>query len=213
MIPAVRWLKFNEIKARAERVLEKFHASRELPIPVDDIVDVGLGIDIFPLPGLRVSFDFDAFLSNDLMRICVDEYVYTHYENRYRFTLAHEIGHLCLHDYVYKACPITCVDDFHRFNEALDAEQKRKMEWQANRFAGYLLAPDSHVISCWDRCRPALRAMTAEAKEHGFRPEEYRDMLVETAGERMCPDFEVSAESMKFRLFTALDDHVLSLPP
>ncbi len=213
MIPRLRWLKPHEIKAQAEGVLDRFHPSRELPIPVEQIVDVGLAIDIIPLPELRAGFDFDAFISNDLTSIYVDEYVCEHYENRYRFTLSHELGHLCLHDYLYKAYTIASVDDFHQFNEALDAKQKADMEWQANRFAGYLLAPDSQIVSSWNALWSALKEMIAEAERHGFREQDYRDKALEAASERMCEDFQVSADCMKRRLLTALDDGVLQLTP
>ena len=211
IIPPIKWLKPYEIRARAEALLDRTHPSRGLPVPVEDIAEEEFGLNIIPLPGLKTSFDFDAFLSNDLSSIYVDEYVYEHYENRYRFTLAHELGHLYLHDYVYRSFTISSLDDFHRFNEELEPKQKNDMEWQANRFAGYLLAPDSQIALHWKGVQSELAAMIAEAERQGFGPTEYRDLVFEAAAERMCRDFEVSAESMKLRLLTASDDGFIQL--
>lgn len=212
IIPKLRWLRPREIRAKAESFLDRHHPSRELPIPIEDIADAGLDLDIIPLPGLKDNFESDAFLSNDLTSIYVDEYVYEHYENRYRFTLCHELGHLWLHDYIYKACDIRNVDDFHRFNEALDPKQKSDMETQANMFAGYVLAPDTQVVSNWKDVQQVLCGMIAEAKQQGFEAQDYEDNLLEAASERLCGAFQVSSKSMKLRLLTAVRDKILSLP-
>jgi Zn-dependent peptidase ImmA (M78 family) len=213
IVPPIKWLKPPEIRARAEVVLDRFHPSHDLPVPVEELVDVHLELDIIPLVGLKAGFDFDAFLSNDLTSIYVDEYVYEQRESRYRFTLAHELGHVELHDYIYQSCEIGSVDDFRRFNDALGPKHKADMEWQANHFAGYLLAPDAQVLALWNDLWPELREKAAEAERHGFEPHQYRDVLLEAAAARMCEEFSVSPECMKLRLLTAVRDGVFVLPP
>jgi len=43
-----------------------------VPVPIEEIVEFGLGINIIPLPGLHVSHEIDGFLSADMTEISVD---------------------------------------------------------------------------------------------------------------------------------------------
>jgi len=56
-----------------------------------------------------------------------------------RFVMAHEIGHLILHDFDAKA--------FSRTDQRVIKEFVKEMgaEWQANIFAGYFLLPDDEI--------------------------------------------------------------------
>lgn len=71
----------------------------KVPVPIIEIVELDLGIDVNPIAGLQSRCDLDAFLERDLSTICIDHdlYMETRQENRLRFTLAHELGHLVLH--------------------------------------------------------------------------------------------------------------------
>ncbi len=59
-----------------------------------------------------------------------------------RFIIAHEVGHLILHDHHAKAFSNN-PDDRIRF-----AEKEYSAEWQANTFASYFLVPD-HVMAAF----------------------------------------------------------------
>lgn len=61
-----------------------------------------MNIDIIPLPGLHQSLEVDGFTQSDLSSIYVDEFVYKSRPGRYRFTLAHEVGHIVLHNDIYQ---------------------------------------------------------------------------------------------------------------
>lgn len=86
-----------EIQARAEALLEEHHPSRAAPIPVEAIVEFGLRLDLVPVPGLVEARGINGYLSSDRSPIFVDEHLFRNVETRYRFTLAHEVGHLVLH--------------------------------------------------------------------------------------------------------------------
>lgn len=67
--------------------------------------------------------------------------------HRRNFTLAHEIGHLCLHrDFLSKH-----LGDFQEYDERMVAtfpdEIVKRMEMQANFFASYLLMPQSRFMN------------------------------------------------------------------
>lgn len=61
-----------------------------------------------------------------------------------RFIVAHELGHLVLHDHHAKAFSN---DPAQRIKFA---EREYSAEWQANTFAYYFLIPDHLVIALWD---------------------------------------------------------------
>lgn len=54
----------------------------------------------------------------------------THHPNRQRYTMAHELGHFCLHRYAVKE-----FKDHIFFR----ASASNRMEWEANEFAGQIL--------------------------------------------------------------------------
>ena len=68
----------------------------QIPVDVEKLVDVILKINVIPIPSLYRSYEIDAFISNDFKKIYVDEYLYINLESQYRFTLAHELGHMVL---------------------------------------------------------------------------------------------------------------------
>ena len=210
--PKVEWLKLSTIRERAEAFLSKHHPSRELPIPIDNIVDVKLRMDIVPLSDLKRNLGWDGFLSISLRAIHVDEYCLLHRPTRYNFTLAHEVGHLELHRAIYSSCAIKNLDDYKAFDAALDESQKMWMDWQASRFAGYILVPEAELRRAWAEIEPELTAMVREAKEHNFTPDDYKSYLCEAAGAELCEQFAVSETAMKVRIETAFDDRSLILP-
>ncbi len=67
---------------------------------------------IIPIPGLKAEVGVDAFLASDLGSISVDEDVMTHFEFRYRFSLAHELGHHWIHDDLYQSVKVQTVTDW-----------------------------------------------------------------------------------------------------
>jgi len=73
-------------------------------VNVEHIIEHSLGLDIIPVHGIRKFEKIDAYLKSDRSAIVVDieQYmdVQNRYENRLRFSFAHEIGHYVLHEYV-----------------------------------------------------------------------------------------------------------------
>ena len=51
---------YNQLRAAAEAFLKRYHASRKIPIPIEQIIEFQMGLDIVPLPGLLEAYDVDA---------------------------------------------------------------------------------------------------------------------------------------------------------
>src|SRR4030042_6830436 len=83
----------------------QYWPSALLPVNVEWIIENGLMMDIIPEHGIRQYAKIDAYLRTDFSGIVVDIEQYMdqrgRYENRLRFSFAHEIGHFILHRYIY----------------------------------------------------------------------------------------------------------------
>ena len=102
-----------------------------LPVPVDDWIEGPLGIrfGITDLSHLGANVVGAAFLKD--REILISEAVVPQ-EARYRFTCAHELGHLVLHENVRNTFQETDTGRFSRF---------QPYERQADRFAAAFLMP------------------------------------------------------------------------
>ena len=135
----------EQINSVAESFLDRYSPSKTIPIQIEEIIELQLQLDIIPVPGLKDSFekvgDIDAFISSDFRSITVDEYIQEHRNSRYRFTLAHEIGHMLLHGYLYSQFKFNSIADWTAAIKEMPIEERSRVEWQADEFAGRLLVP------------------------------------------------------------------------
>ncbi len=142
----VPYLHYEDLRAKADDFLAEFHPSSEVPIPIEEIVEFQLGMNIFPLPGIKDLLDIDGFISSDLTVITVDEYIYNRFENRYRFTLAHEVGHVWMHKDVFEKADINNIEGWKEFVTEIPEKQHNALEYQANCFAGLILVPHGSLM-------------------------------------------------------------------
>ena len=181
----------SHIKRAAEKFLQKHHPEDTYPIPIEDIIEFQLGLDIIPLDGLHRIIDTDGFISSDLKSISVEEYVYKNRAGRYRFTLAHEIGHLILHENVYSQCRFKTTREWKKFIENFPEKEYSWLEWQANEFAGLVLVPSHHLKKRLLYHIRQLKALKIENDE----------VILDRAIEFLSKDFVVSAEVIRRRLY------------
>ena len=142
-----------DLAARAESFLAEHNPDRKIPVPIESIVESQFKMDIVPVPGLR-NFDVDAYLSQDQQEIWVDEYVYENRENRYRFSLAHELAHRILHGELWKNFTFDDVEGWvHGIKNLIGNKEYGLLEWQANFLAGIVLAPTVELGEVFDETR------------------------------------------------------------
>lgn len=134
-------LNYEQVRASANDFLGRFNPSGVIPIPIESIVEFALKINIVPIPGLLRALETDGFISSDFKTISVDQFVLEQRERRYRFTLAHEIGHLWLHKEVFAELEIKTVNDWKKYQSDVDTEAYGWLEWQAYSFGGLVLVP------------------------------------------------------------------------
>lgn len=97
------YLRRAQIWEKADALRSRFPSCATLPVPVLDLAEFDLGLELVPKAGLRQAGDIEALLLGDLKTIFVDRdaFLDPRSENRLRFSVAHELGHLILHANVY----------------------------------------------------------------------------------------------------------------
>jgi Zn-dependent peptidase ImmA (M78 family) len=138
----VPYLPDDAIRYAAAEFLARHHSPCTIPAPIEQIVDFDFGIDIVPIPGMHRSYDIDSMLSKDLQQICVDTAVFENFPGRYRFSLAHEVGHRQLHADFYSQLAFRDIADWkNAVSSEISEKDYGKLEFQANTFAGLILVP------------------------------------------------------------------------
>jgi Zn-dependent peptidase ImmA (M78 family) len=131
--------------AIAERVevFRKDFWNNNIPVEIEDIIELRLKMDVIPVPGFLKFANMDALIASDWKHIYVDknEYLDDHHYNRLRFSLAHEIGHFSMHKEIYSQFQIKDIEDYYKLYKNIPERQYWYLESQANKFASYLLVP------------------------------------------------------------------------
>jgi Zn-dependent peptidase ImmA (M78 family) len=183
----------EDIARIAASFLTKHHPSGTIPVPIEKIVDNALKIDIVPIPGMHKAFDTDGFTTSDLKAIYVEEFIYDQRPGRYRFTLAHEVGHIVLHEKLYRSLKWDSLEEWKRTVQGIDEEQYRWLEWHANAFAGLVLVPPAPLEKQIRECEETILQAIPESRE---QPEAHRDFLEAC----LADAFEVSIGVISRRL-------------
>lgn len=62
----------KELEKAANQFLSEHHPDGSIPIPIEEIVEIKLGIKLIPAPGL-LRLGIDAFLTHDFKEIYIDQ--------------------------------------------------------------------------------------------------------------------------------------------
>jgi hypothetical protein len=138
--PQARYLSYGDIRAAADGLVRKHCGEIRVPVAIELLIEYHLDIPILPVPHLNAKLGIEGYLSR--RGIAVDESAWKSNSNRYRFTLAHELGHYTLHSELLSLDTYRTPQEFLRFYHSLPDETLRKYEWQAHQFASFLLLPE-----------------------------------------------------------------------
>ena len=211
----VPYLPEKRIERQAQLLLDEWaehHAPvTEPPVPIDDILELHLGLD-FAIADLQGQFGqpdvLGAIWFGDRM-IKVDQSLdpagRPKMLGRYRFTLAHEVGHWRLHRHHLKEDPAAqslfetgCAPAFVQRSNVNPPE-----EVQANTFASCVLMPRPLVYDAWTEWRGsddpvAISELTIG--DYRRNREANEAMAMERFCKPLAEQFEVSAQAMRYRL-------------
>lgn len=183
-------LSYLQIGTIADEFLTKNNPADILPVPIEEIAESQLGLTIVPVSRLKSDYDVDASLDSKLTTVFIDYDLYSdrRYENRSRFTLAHEIGHLVLHSSIFSSFTINSPEDLLLISKLISEEDYKWLELQAFMFAGHVLVPSKALLS-------AIHLKLPDSISRRVKPEEiypYSQELIEM--------FRVSGEVLSRRL-------------
>ena len=133
---------YDTIDKRADEFRKKYNKNR-VPIDIEKLIEIDLEIDIIPTENLKSICGTDALIQSSWKSIYVDKKIYTdeRYLGRYRFSVAHEMGHLILHKNIYSKLGIESLKDYYNFLENFPSREYDYLEGQAHKFANCLLIP------------------------------------------------------------------------
>ena len=191
----------DNIKVVAQEFLLKYHPDDTLPVPIEDIIEFDISLNIFPMPDLKRNYGIDGALSQDFSLIYVDKYCYDNWPNRYRFTLAHEIGHYILHksDLEDGLPEINSVEDWVVSAKKI-ASVGSWFETEASSFASYVLMPSHHLESEFNRILPEIELMIQVAIDNKLTRQYYLEGAIDAMASRLSRIFQVSEEAVKVRI-------------
>lgn len=141
----IAYLSDEVIAQQAAELLTKHGLHMTIPVDVELLLEAYLGLEIIPITLMRERFGIDGTISQDLTIIYVDERTQRDAATRYRFTLAHELGHRQLHRDLIEEFLSKATDNVQMLWEALTDQEYSRAERQAHVFAGALLMPLDHV--------------------------------------------------------------------
>lgn len=168
----------------------------KIPVPIEEIVEFGLGLEIVPKDRLKSTIDVDGFLSNDLKTIYIDGKIYSddRYLNRLRFTLAHEVAHYILHEDIIEKYQFRTIEDWIHFREEMSEEDLNWFEQQAYEFAGRLLVPKERLITALEEQREKIETYKSHVSN------ENDERLIDAISKVICDKFRVSSNVIYRRI-------------
>ena len=194
MAISVPYLSDHVLRHAAEEFLAAHHPSRKIPVPIEAIVEFQLRIDIIPIPGIHRAYDIDSMLSSDMQQICVDQAVFEDFPGRYRFSLAHEVGHLQLHAGIYSQLTFSDIAEWKNvICDKVGEKDYGKLEFQAYAFAGLILVPPSFLGE-------RFRATIALAESKGLTVKTDSDVARDAVESYLSREFVVSRDVIRRRL-------------
>lgn len=207
----VPFLADKVIEDHAELLLAEWAEKRgpieKPPVPIEDILELHLDLT-FAIEDLQAALGHADVLGGiwfgeRLIKVdrSLDPSVEPRMLGRYRFTLAHEVGHWRLHRRHLMDDPSA----HSLFQQACEpafvcrSNNSPREEVQANRFASYVLMPRRLVQGAWVQWRQngdpvVLSDLVAGGSHPGA------DMVLEQFCKPLADRFEVSAQAMRIRL-------------
>lgn len=180
-----------ELEDKASALLSEILGPEfDIPVDIDLLAERLEGVTLDYTRGLREHHSLDGMVLRDAdtgeLFIYVDEWLADHNPNRYRMTVAEEVGHIVLHRELVDA-----ISDVASFREMQQHPLFRQIERNAKRFAAAILMPGSAVVQRAQATYPRL------VKVAGFGD---IGAIQKYLASQLAKDFEVSAETMRYRL-------------
>lgn len=157
------FIPIEEIRRTADEFRTRYWPQNSIPIDIFAILEFELDLEIRPILNLKEAGDVDALLLGDFRTIVVDQrdFLDERAQNRLRFSIAHEIGHLTLHSELFSKIQHSSIQEWIGFFQQIPDREYYWIEQHAYEFAGRLLVPREHL-------KEKLAEAILIAKDAGF---------------------------------------------
>lgn len=190
----------DEIRQIADSTREKYSDGDELPVIMEDIIEIKLNIDIVPIAELSSRYGIDGFITGNFKEIYVDENNYYEADNnsisrgRLRFTYAHELGHLILHKEFVEELNFDSEEDWKKYRLGLSDDNVSRFEYQAHEFAGRFLVPKKHLRQKVEENRDKIKKYKALSSNYD------ETELIDYISRDICEGFDVNPTVIAIRI-------------
>ena len=136
-------LSYEDLRVRAREFLAAHRPLGMIPVPIEEIIEIDLGVSIDVKLFLRDECGVDAFINQACDVIYIDCEVFMHAnDNRLRFSLAEELGHKLLHEKYVAELQFTTLAEWKHAITLVPEDERKWIEWQAKSFAALILVPE-----------------------------------------------------------------------
>lgn len=186
---------FSEIRKKAEEFRNEY-CKDDFPVPIEEIVEFDLGIEVRPVENMRIKTDLDAVISKDLSVIFLEKSLMENHRQlfRYRFALAHEVGHLVLHADKLKKTKFATIDEWIKIRSESNEEDILWLEKQAMEFGGRLMVPREILLEEVSKLQDNIQMYFDSYPDAGF------ETITSFIATNINRKFEVSDEVIKRRI-------------
>lgn len=134
----------NDLLSYKKKYYEKYQKYPSQKFDVDNFVEVMWGFNVVyeDVPQTSEETQILGFLRPETKEVVID--ANCEYQKRISFTVAHEAGHLSLHQSFYLSPNSELASKNKARKQKLELACKRR-EWQADAYAGALLAPREEI--------------------------------------------------------------------
>lgn len=187
-------LSYEDLRVKADGILATHNPSQNIPVPIEQILEFAFGVSIIPLLDLQMVHEIDAFTSRNCRTVYVDHSIMEHRSpNRYRFSLAHELGHIVLHQEVYAAISFSKAEEWKEVIRGIEESDREWLEWQGYNFAGLILVPRKPL-------KELLNKAIEIATRAGFPLKDNDEVTKSYVSAWLGKQFEVSSQVIQKRL-------------
>jgi len=195
----VPYLDDTVIASNADRIRNDNNVT-SIPVNIEGLIENTFQADIVPVPNMQKDLDLEGSSSADLTVIYVDESVYKQRYYRYRFTLAHELGHIVLHPDYFGKFKFSSIIEWIKVVNEINPHDYSRMECQANIFAGQILVPAKLLRIEFETQLSLVGNQIKEAQRQGLKRENYVHAVLDEIAYSLSPRFEVSGEVLSIRI-------------
>jgi len=196
----VKYIPYNKIVEEAVSFAIQYGIEEEIPVPIEEVVEFDLGFDIILTENMQRDFDVEGFTTFKDKSIYVDDFIYKNRPYRYRFTLAHEVGHIVLHKSLLEGIELISVTQWEQFIDQVDIKDYNALEFQGYAFGGLVLVQPHKLKTLFEENIEYIKPLVDQARSEGLDREQYLDYAINAMASILSPKFDVSNDVLSRRI-------------